>query len=134
MRMQMKTGFLRIIAVLPFLALWGCAPTLTVNDKTYYVLSKAEEQTLVKEARRLLIAPSKALTKDEIRVIQTTEPEVNIRYIADRTGEAKVTWTTPQKIITIHFGGELLSDTMGWSLETEKRVPDVLKFVPPPQK
>lgn len=133
MRIKLKIGFLRAAAVLSLAALWGCAPTLTVNDKTYYVLTKSEEQTLVKEARRLLIAPSKALTKEEVHFIQTSEPEVNIRYIADRTGEAKIIWTTPQKIITLHFGGQLLSDTMGWSLETEKRVPDVLKFIPPPK-
>jgi len=129
--MRIRTGFLWAAAVLSLVVQWGCAPTLTVNDKTYYVLTKDEEQILVKEARRLLIAPSKALTKEEVRVVQTAEPEVKIRYIADRTGEAKIIWTTPEKIITLHFGGKLLSDTMGWSLETEKRMPDVLKFIPP---
>lgn len=130
--MRMKTGILWAAAILSLVVQWGCAssPTLTVNNKTYYVLSAEEEQQLVRKARRLLIKPSKALTKEEVAFVQTSEPEVNIRYIADRTGEAKIMWTMPKKIITIHFGGELLSETMGWSLETEKRVPDVLKFIP----
>lgn len=132
--MQIKTGILGAVALLSLAVQWGCGgPTLTINDKTYSVLSAEEEKTLVHDARRLLIKPSKALTKEEVGFVQTAEPEVKIRYIGDRTGEARVIWITPEKIITIHFGGELLSDTMGWSLETEKRMPDVLKFIPPPK-
>lgn len=132
--MQLKNGFSAVFAALSLVMLWGCSsPTITVNDKTYRVLSAGEEKQLVRDARLLLGRPGKALTKEEVRFVQKNEPELTIRYTADRTGDAKVVWTTPQKIITMHFGGELLSDTMGWTLETEKRVPEVLKFIPAPK-
>ena len=126
----MKFRLFSAITVLSLCFLWGCGPTMTFNDQTYYILTAQEEQILVRKARRLLIVPSKALTKEEVQFVQGTEPKVDIHYVADRTGEAKIIWIMPKKIITIHFGGKLLSDTMGWSLETERRVPDILKFIP----
>jgi len=118
-----------VVLALGFLC--GCGgPTMTFNNQTYHVLTKDEEQVLVHKARMLLLAPSKALTKEEVHFVQTKEPKVDIHYTGDRTGEAKVIWTMPKKIITMHFGEKLLTDSMGWSLETEKRMPEVLKFVP----
>lgn len=132
--MQLKHGFFAVFAALSLVMLWGCSsPTLTVNGKTYRVLSADEEKQLVRDARLLLGRPGKALNKEEVRFVQKTEPEVTIHYTGDRTGDAKIVWKTSEKIITMHFGGELLSDTMGWTFETEKRVPEVLKFIPAPK-
>lgn len=128
----MKPIFFTTLAVLSCVIQWGCSsPTLVINDKTYYVLTSKEEQQLVRDARRLLIKPSKAITPDEVSLIQNTEPQLDVIYTADRTGKAKVVWTAPEKIITIQYTGEFFTDDMVWSLETEKRVPDILKIIPP---
>lgn len=135
--MQMKTGFFAALALLACVIQWGCTvyPTMTVNDKTYYVLTPAEERQLVRDARRLLIKPSKAISREEVALIQSTEPRLDVTYTADRTGKAKVIWIAPGKAITITYAGQFFSDDMVWSLETEKLIPDnTLKFLPPQMK
>lgn len=126
----MKTGILIGIAAAVLSLFCGCAPTMTVNGQTYTVLTQSEEQELVTQARRLLGRPGKALNKEEVRFVQKTDPEVKIEYQGDRTGEAQIIWRTPEKIITMHFGGEFLTERMGWTFETEKPMPEVLKIHP----
>ena len=131
--MQMKTGILIGIAAAALSLFCGCAPTMTVNGQTYTILTQSEDQELVTQARRLLGRPGKALNKEEVRFVQKTDPEVKIEYQGDRTGEAQIIWRTPEKIITMHFGGEFLTERMGWTFETEKPMPEVLKFIPQAQ-
>ena len=78
------------------LLLCGCAPTITVNDVTYEALTQEEEQHLVTTARALLVKPGKMVSRDEIRIVQKTEPKLEITYSGDRSGTAEVSWQAPE--------------------------------------
>ncbi len=131
--MRMKLLFTAVFAALSLTFLGGCVrPTMTFNDKTYAVLTEKEEKALVERSRILLSRPSKALTVDDVAVVQHTEPKVEVKYTGDCTGILKIIWTGPEKIIISTFDGELLTSNVGWMLETEKRLPEILRFSPPP--
>ena len=114
-------------ALLLFL-LCGCAPTITVNDVTYEALTREEEEHLVTAARSLLVKPGKMVSRDEIRIVQKTEPKFEITYSGDRFGTAEVSWQATEKIITVLFEGELTTSNVSVSVSTEKRQPEILKF------
>lgn len=130
--MQRKTGIL--IGISATLSLFcGCAQTMTINGQTYTVLTQSEEQELVTLARRLLGRPGKALNEEEVRFVQKSAPELKINYSGNRSGEAQLIWRPPGKIIIMYFGGDFLTERMGWTLATEKPMPEVLKFTPEAQ-
>ncbi|WP_294502889.1 hypothetical protein [uncultured Victivallis sp.] len=113
------------------LLICGCAPTITVNDVTYEALTQEEEAHLVTAARAMLVKPGKMVSKEEIRLVQQTEPKLEITYTDDRSGTAEVSWQAPEKIITVFFEGEFMSPTVSVSVSTEKRQPEILKFTAP---
>ena len=94
------------------LLFYGCAPTVTVNGETFEPLTPREEKDLVLIARAALKRSTKAVGLQELRAIEDTEPEVEINYYGDRTGDAKVTWTLPDHRRTVQFRGQLLTDHM----------------------
>ncbi|MDR0931815.1 MAG: hypothetical protein LBM70_02210 [Victivallales bacterium] len=107
---------------------WGCAPTITVNNVSYKVLTVKEERHLIEIARRLLIRPGKVLTAQEVNVVQRQEPQLEIVYSDDFFGEATVRWTTPKKIIEVHFDGELNQESVTVSISTEEVQPDLIRY------
>ncbi|MBS1370799.1 MAG: hypothetical protein HPZ91_12680 [Lentisphaeria bacterium] len=121
-----------IVSAIAFLGLLsGCAPTITVNDTSYKALTASEERHLISAARMLLMKPGRVVTKDEVRIVQKTEPELKITYTGDRSGRAAVRWNAPQKIIVVHFDGELTDNDVSVSISTEKRQSEILKFTEP---
>ena len=124
---------LPLSAALLLLLLCGCAPTITVNDVTYEALTREEEEHLFATARALLVKPGKMVSRDEIRIVQKTEPKFELTYTGDRFGTAEVSWQAPDKIITVLFEGELTTSNVSVSVSTEKRQPEILKFIDPQQ-
>ena len=68
------------------------------------------------------------ITQTEADIAAKTEPEFNIRYYADRNGEAKVSWKMPERRITVDFRGDFLEPHMRFILQITKNQPDQIDF------
>ena len=99
--------------------LCGCYETAMINGQRFRVLSEREEKTLVLLAKDSLKNSPKTLSPRDHYACMTTEPKLEIKYMADRSGQAKVIWTLDDKRVVIGFAGEFLARDMQWIMYTE---------------
>lgn len=114
--MFMKMFFLLIFTMLFFC---GCHETAIINGQRFEVLSEREERTLVLLAKDSLKNSPNTLSDRDHYACMTTEPKLEIKYMADRSGQAKVIWKLHDKRVIIGFAGEFLTKGMQWIMYTE---------------
>lgn len=112
----MKTIF---FAIFTMVLLCGCYETAVINGERFRVLSEREEKTLIILAKDSLKNSPKALSPRDHYACMTTEPKLEIKYMDDRCGQAKVIWTLHDKRVVIGFAGEFLTRGMQWIMYTE---------------
>ncbi len=122
-----------LLWLVPLFFLAGCTPTMVVNNQRYYVMTETEEKEMLELARAILVKSKQVTTPAEKMFFKSNEPVMKIEYTGDRTGVARVTWTTSNRIIAVIYKGEFLTPQMGWVIETQPLLPETLRFEPPRQ-
>lgn len=106
-------------AALLTLFLCGCYETAVINGVRYEVLSEREEKTLVSMAKDSLKRSENALSPRDHYMCMAMEPKLEIKYMADRSGQAKVIWKLDDKNVIIGIAGEFMTDDVQWIMYTE---------------
>ena len=112
----MRTIFGAIFALLLFC---GCAETAMINGQRFEVLSAREERALVQLAKDSLKNSPKTLSARDHYTCMNKEPKLEIKYMADRAGQAKVIWTLDDKRVVIGIAGKFFTPGMQWLMYTE---------------
>ena len=99
--------------------LCGCYETAIINGVEYEVLSEREEKTLVAMAKDSLKRSENALSPRDHYMCMTMEPKLEIKYMADRSGQAKIIWKLDDKNVIIGIAGEFFTDDVQWIMYTE---------------
>ena len=115
-------SFYRLTAVIVLALLFcGCVrPVQIIHGEEVEVLTAKEEQQLISLARDTFLG-TRHLDKEEKEAIRTTEPELSINYIADRTGDARITWKLSKRSITLLMRGTFLTTNVQWVMQVEDR-------------
>jgi len=121
----MKTFSLRktlaLLTALPTaLLICSCRNQINVNGESYDMLTERETVELVLFARKTLVRNSPLakksrrppdeptlLSAEEAQAVRSTEPDLQIDYRGDCSGEAVVTWDLPQRKIEVVIQGQL---------------------------
>ena len=97
--------------VLTALISGGCiiGPTATTDDgRTCRALSEKQLEYLIAITRNALKSDKKnKISAFELRIINTTRPDINIEYRGDCFGTAIITWETPTRKIGMWFDRHL---------------------------
>lgn len=106
----------------------GCAHHYRdINGVRMEVLSPKEEIELQSMARATLAKAAK-LSAGDRQFIKNQTPQLKIRYIGDRTGDATVTWNLPDKYVILRMRGALLDPTAQWMMMIRKKQPELIDF------
>ena len=93
--------------VLTALISGGCiiGPTATTSDgRTCRALSEKQLEYLIVMARNALKADKRnKISAFEMKIINTTRPDINIEYRGDCFGTAIITWETPTRKLGMWF-------------------------------
>lgn len=123
--MKRTIGFLA--GVLLLLAA-GCGPTVMVDGERFAALTQEEQKFLVRIARLSLKHSPKAISKEELAVVQKNDPAVELEYTGDKFGKALVTWQLPKRKLTVIFEGELAGDQRIIYLQSEQNPVEFIDY------
>lgn len=101
--------------------LCGCYETAVINGVEYQVLSDREEKTLIAMAKDSLKRSENALSPRDHYMCMAMEPKLEIKYMDNRSGQAKIIWQLEDKNVIIGIAGEFLTEDVQWIMYTEPR-------------
>lgn len=104
--MRRAAGF-SAAALLLMMMITGCGPTVKVNGERYAAVTPEEQKFLIRLARLSLENSPKAISREELAVVQKREPEMKLEYTGDKFGKAQVSWQLPERKLAVVFEGEL---------------------------
>lgn len=107
----------------------GCSTRyVDVRGEKFEMISESEEKELIGHARLSLKTISRRIPPQDMRVIDTTIPEMRFVYSGDRYGKAVVKWKFPKYEAGVEYEGELMTKHMTSSVFTQKKQPEVIDF------
>lgn len=110
------------------LAAAGCGPTVKVDGETYKALTQEDQKFLVRLARLSLERSPKAVSREELAVIQNKEPEIKVDYTGDKFGRALVNWQLAERKLAVVFEGELAGDDRIVYLQSERNPVEYIDY------
>lgn len=99
------------------IALAGCRSAATFDGRPCYGLSESELNTLVENSRDVLVNRSAFMKPEDKSLVQSTQPEIKVKYTDDRTGSIRVIWDLPKRTVAIVYTGRLMTEEMTWMAE-----------------
>ena len=106
----------------------GCGPTVKVDGETYRALTQEDQKLLVRLARLSLERSPKAVSREELAVIQKNEPAMEIDYTGDKFGRALVSWQLPERKLSVVFEGEFTGSDRIIYLQNERNPVDFIDY------
>lgn len=123
--MRGAAGFL---AAALLLLITGCSPTVKVNGESYVAVTPEEQKFLIRLARLSLEHSPKAISKEELAVVQKKEPGMELEYTGDKFGKALVSWQLPERKLTVVFEGELAGTQRIIYLQSEQNPVEFIDY------
>lgn len=124
----MKTAYLMLLAFF-LTAAAGCGTRyVDVRGEKFEMISEGEEKELAEHARLSLKTIQKRLPPGDMKIIDTTPPEMRFIYSGDRYGRAIVRWKFPRYEAGVDYEGELMTKHMNSTVYTKEKHAEVIDF------
>jgi hypothetical protein len=107
----------------------GCGTRyVDVRGEKFEMISEREEQKMVEHARAALKTISKRIPPADMKVIDTTAPELRFIYSDHRYGRAFIRWHFPAYEAGVEYEGEFLSEHMTSTVFSKRKRAETVDF------
>lgn len=100
-----------------------------VRGEKFEMISEKEERELVESARLALKTIAKKLPPQDMKTIETGEPECRFIYSDHRFGRAIIRWHFKTYEVGVDYEGQLMTRHMTSSIFTRKKRAAVVDFI-----
>ena len=124
---------MRIFVILTLLTVLflsaGCSTRyVDVRGEKFEMISEREERKMVEHARAALKTISKRIPPADMKVIDTSDPELRFIYSDHRYGRAIIRWHFPAYEAGVEYEGEFLSEYMTSTVFSKRKRAETVDF------
>lgn len=124
----MKTFAVTALLTVLFLSA-GCGTRyVDVRGEMFEMISEREEQKMVEHARAALKTISRRIPPADMKVIDTSAPELRFIYSDHRYGRAIIRWHFPAYEAGVEYEGEFLSEHMTSTVFSKRKRAETVDF------